>query len=134
MDLPRQFDVLVLGTGLTESIIAAASSRVGKSVLHLDRNSFYGSQWTSLNFRQVDDWIRCESENDRSLFSNIESMESFSDPWNREELNRLGSKINIDLCPRVNNFMYRDLITQLFYRISSYIRQDLWLNCWSSQI
>lgn len=103
MDLPKQFDVLVLGTGLTESIVAAASSRAGKSVLHLDRNNFYGSQWTSLNFRQVDAWIEIESANDRSLFSNVERMESFTDTWSRDELVRLGNRINIDLCPRVNN-------------------------------
>ncbi|KTF74048.1 hypothetical protein cypCar_00042259, partial [Cyprinus carpio] len=36
-DLPSQFDVVILGTGLTESVIAAACSRVGQSVLHLDR-------------------------------------------------------------------------------------------------
>lgn len=38
--LPDTVDVVVLGTGLTESIIAAACSRSGFSVLHLDRLVF----------------------------------------------------------------------------------------------
>ncbi|KAF6034658.1 CHM [Bugula neritina] len=36
------FDAIILGTGLSESILAAALSRVGYSVLHLDRNTYYG--------------------------------------------------------------------------------------------
>lgn len=101
MELPDQFDVLVVGTGLTESIVAAASSRAGKAVLHLDSQSYYGSEWTSLNFRQVDTWIKTETDNSKSLFSNIDCMELFSETWTRAELDRLGNKISIDLCPRV---------------------------------
>ncbi|TTE96758.1 Rab proteins geranylgeranyltransferase component A 1 [Bagarius yarrelli] len=35
-NLPSEFDVIILGTGLTASVIAAACSRVGQKVLHLD--------------------------------------------------------------------------------------------------
>lgn len=102
MDLPDQFDVVILGTGLTESIIAAAASRVGKSVLHLDTRDYYGSEWTSLNFKQVEKWIKSESDDRKSLFSNIQCLELYSEEWTRSKLERLGNKINIDLCPRVS--------------------------------
>jgi RAB protein geranylgeranyltransferase component A len=36
-DLPKEYDAIIVGTGLTETILAAALSRIGKSVLHLDR-------------------------------------------------------------------------------------------------
>lgn len=39
-DLPKDFDVVIIGTGLTESIVSAALSRVGKIVLHLDKYNF----------------------------------------------------------------------------------------------
>eukprot|EP00268_Persea_americana_P012512 TRINITY_DN1529_c0_g1_i2.p1 TRINITY_DN1529_c0_g1~~TRINITY_DN1529_c0_g1_i2.p1 ORF type:complete len:573 (-),score=95.33 TRINITY_DN1529_c0_g1_i2:678-2354(-) len=44
---PSTFDLIVLGTGLPESILAAAASSAGKSVLHLDPNPFYGSHFSS---------------------------------------------------------------------------------------
>ena len=42
------FDIIVVGTGLVESILASALARAQKKVLHLDSNNFYGSDWTTL--------------------------------------------------------------------------------------
>lgn len=39
-----EYDYVVLGTGLTESVLAAALSFAGSRVLHLDANDFYGAQ------------------------------------------------------------------------------------------
>jgi Rab proteins geranylgeranyltransferase component A len=36
-ELPKDYDVIIAGTGMTESILAAALSRIGKLVLHIDR-------------------------------------------------------------------------------------------------
>lgn len=33
-----------------ESIVAAAASRIGKQVVHLDHRDFYGSNWASFSF------------------------------------------------------------------------------------
>lgn len=117
MDLPDDFDVLVLGTGLTESIIAAAASRSGKTVLHLDHNDYYGSEWASIPFKQVETWISTESNNSGSLFSNIECVKLFPGQWNQEELQRLGNKIIIDLCPRVSisRYDYFSIFTEELY-------------------
>ncbi|XP_025085807.1 rab proteins geranylgeranyltransferase component A 2-like isoform X2 [Pomacea canaliculata] len=56
-DLPSDFDIVVLGTGLQESILAAAFSRIGLKVLHIDRNDYYGGPWASFNLQGVDKWI-----------------------------------------------------------------------------
>ena len=42
------FDVIVIGTGLCESVLAGALSRSGRSVLHLDALPFYGGGYASL--------------------------------------------------------------------------------------
>ncbi|KAL5995578.1 hypothetical protein ACLOJK_025642 [Asimina triloba] len=49
---PFSFDLIVVGTGLPESIIAAAAASSGKSVLHLDPNPFYGSHFSSLSIAE----------------------------------------------------------------------------------
>ncbi|KAJ8878924.1 hypothetical protein PR048_019527 [Dryococelus australis] len=42
---------------MTESILAAAASRVGKKVLHLDSNEYYGGLWASFNFDGLQKWM-----------------------------------------------------------------------------
>ena len=45
----RAFDVIVLGTGLAESLIASSASKNGKkSVLLLDANDHYGNSFGTL--------------------------------------------------------------------------------------
>ena len=45
----RAFDVIVLGTGLAESLIASSASKIGKkSVLLLDANDHYGNSFGTL--------------------------------------------------------------------------------------
>ncbi|XP_060791781.1 rab proteins geranylgeranyltransferase component A 1 isoform X2 [Neoarius graeffei] len=56
-NLPSEFDVIILGTGLTESVIAAACSRVGQRVLHLDRRNYYAGNWASFTFNGLLSWI-----------------------------------------------------------------------------
>lgn len=45
--------MIVLGTGLTECIISGLLSMEGKKVLHIDRNSYYGGECTSLTISKV---------------------------------------------------------------------------------
>jgi len=47
------YDVVVLGTGLTECILSGLLSISGKKVLHLDRNPYYGGESASLNLEQM---------------------------------------------------------------------------------
>ncbi|KAI8062391.1 GDP dissociation inhibitor [Gongronella butleri] len=51
--MDEEYDVIVLGTGLTECILSGLLSVDGKKVLHLDRNSYYGAESASLNLTQV---------------------------------------------------------------------------------
>lgn len=48
-----QYDVIVLGTGLTECILSGLLSVDGKKVLHMDRNDYYGGESASLNLSQT---------------------------------------------------------------------------------
>uniref|UniRef100_A0A1A8N4L6 Rab GDP dissociation inhibitor n=2 Tax=Nothobranchius TaxID=28779 RepID=A0A1A8N4L6_9TELE len=44
----EEYDVIVLGTGLTECILSGIMSVKGKKVLHMDRNSYYGAESASI--------------------------------------------------------------------------------------
>ncbi|XP_008271215.2 rab proteins geranylgeranyltransferase component A 1 [Oryctolagus cuniculus] len=62
-NLPSEFDVIVIGTGLPESIIAAACSRSGQRVLHVDSRNYYGGNWASFSFSGLLSWIKEYQEN-----------------------------------------------------------------------
>ncbi|KDE08982.1 hypothetical protein MVLG_00705 [Microbotryum lychnidis-dioicae p1A1 Lamole] len=53
---PTHFNAIIVGTGLTESVVAAALSKSGYSVLQLDQSSNYGDQWASLSLQEVSEW------------------------------------------------------------------------------
>ncbi|VDK83356.1 unnamed protein product [Onchocerca ochengi] len=72
--LPEDFDVVVLGTGLPECIIAAACARSGLSVLQLDRNNYYGDLWASFNLWTIQHWITGDSRDDNEAQISPESF------------------------------------------------------------
>jgi len=51
--MDEEYDVIVLGTGLTECILSGLLSVEGKKVLHMDRNDYYGAESASLNLTQL---------------------------------------------------------------------------------
>lgn len=55
--LPSQFDAVVDGTGLVQTMVAAGLTRAGRSVLHVDRNAYYGELWGTLMHRELHSWI-----------------------------------------------------------------------------
>ncbi|KAA6370524.1 MAG: putative Rab GDP dissociation inhibitor alpha, partial [Streblomastix strix] len=54
--MEEDFDIIILGTGLTECILASILSCHGKKVLHLDENDYYGEECSSLSADQA--WKR----------------------------------------------------------------------------
>ena len=59
------FQVIVIGTGLEESIVAAAAARNGHTVLHIDTNDYYGSQWSAFTFDSLQKWAHTEGSESR---------------------------------------------------------------------
>jgi len=55
-DEERTVDVCILGTGLTESLLAAAFARHDYRVLHLDDASHYGGNWRAVNLTELERW------------------------------------------------------------------------------
>ncbi|PWW77088.1 hypothetical protein C7212DRAFT_357252 [Tuber magnatum] len=60
-DIPQlpsvDWDVLISGTGIKQSLLAVALSRAGKTVLQLDKNPYYGSSAAAFySLSEVDAW------------------------------------------------------------------------------
>lgn len=53
-----QYEVVVVGTGLVECIVAGAAARVSKKVVHLDPNDFYGEDWASFQLQDLVKYVR----------------------------------------------------------------------------
>ncbi|XP_069763712.1 rab GDP dissociation inhibitor beta-like [Narcine bancroftii] len=47
--MDEEYDVIVLGTGLTECILSGVMSVKGLKVLHMDRNAYYGGESASIS-------------------------------------------------------------------------------------
>ena len=63
-ELPGHFDIIIVGTGLVESMVAGACARAGKKVLHLDTHSYYGGRNSTFNLRSMCSWLRAEPPED----------------------------------------------------------------------
>ncbi|KAK4507925.1 hypothetical protein PRZ48_001660 [Zasmidium cellare] len=53
-----QWDVVISGTGLPQSLLALALSRSGKKILHVDRNDYYGGDEAALSLSEADEWAK----------------------------------------------------------------------------
>eukprot|EP00397_Hematodinium_sp_SG-2012_P011035 GEMP01011163.1.p1 GENE.GEMP01011163.1~~GEMP01011163.1.p1 ORF type:complete len:430 (+),score=89.69 GEMP01011163.1:363-1652(+) len=79
----KNVDVVVVGTGLTNSLIAAALARNGKKVLHVDAQSQYGDTWQSISLMDLEKWASgsaTESRDERSMFGDEEANEEDAIP------------------------------------------------------
>ncbi|KAK2067573.1 hypothetical protein P8C59_001302 [Phyllachora maydis] len=82
-EIAKEYDVIVLGTGLTECILSGVLSVKGKKVLHIDRNDHYGGEAASVNLE--------------TLFKKYGNYAKGTEPW--KEYGRQNDW-NIDLVPK----------------------------------
>lgn len=74
-----KYDVIIVGTGIIETILSGILSMEGKKVLNIDKNNYYGDESASLNITTL--WKKFKNE----------------DPPKELGENR---HWNIDLCPK----------------------------------
>ncbi|TPX14980.1 uncharacterized protein E0L32_004810 [Thyridium curvatum] len=82
-EIAKEYDVIVLGTGLTECILSGVLSVKGKKVLHIDRNDHYGGDATSLNIQ--------------ALFKKYGHAAGGEEPWTKYGR---ANDWNVDLIPK----------------------------------
>ncbi|KAJ2356971.1 Rab GDP dissociation inhibitor alpha [Coemansia erecta] len=65
--MDEEYDVIILGTGLTECMLSGILAVEGKKVLHIDRNDFYGGECASVNLAQLYERFRDGAEPPKEL-------------------------------------------------------------------
>lgn len=83
-EIAPEYDVVVLGTGLTECVLSGVLSVKGKKVLHIDRNDHYGAEAASINIE--------------ALFKRYGNYSGGEEPW--KKYGRINDW-NIDLVPKL---------------------------------
>ncbi|KAK9448781.1 GDP dissociation inhibitor-domain-containing protein [Limtongia smithiae] len=111
---PEACDVLVYGTGLVESMVAAALAWQGTNVLHIDRHPYYGGEWASLNLDELKTWT--DQVNDKTT-----NKSPFSRAYLYISRNLDPRKYAVDISPHVL-FSRSDMLTVLLRsRVSRYL-------------
>ncbi|XP_037071145.1 rab proteins geranylgeranyltransferase component A 2-like [Pollicipes pollicipes] len=85
-DMPTDYDAIVVGTGLVESIYAAAAARVGKTVLHIDRNDHYSGQWAVLSLSGLLEWAERQEAADATPVASPPDTEPDTVPLRARQL------------------------------------------------
>ena len=64
METTLEYDVIVVGTGLVESILAAALARAGKRILYVDNAKWYGAEHATLSLSEFVSMVNNNFTND----------------------------------------------------------------------
>ena len=89
---------------LATPILSAALSRIGKSLLQLDRHDFYGSEWASFTPKQIQNWIEKLDKNGPIRNVEIKSV--------KELTNQNRICINLDNTPLFSSGEMIELLIQ----------------------
>jgi Rab GDP dissociation inhibitor len=116
-EIAKEYDVIVLGTGLTECILSGVLSVKGKKVLHIDKNDHYGGEGASVNLE--------------TLFKKYGNYSAGEEPWKKYGR---ANDWNIDLIPKflmssgelTNILVSTDVTRYLEFRqvAGSYVQQN----------
>lgn len=105
-----QTDVLIMGTGLVESVLAAALSWQGVDVLHIDNKKCYGDSNSTLTIEQIKSW--CQEVNGGKIQHFEDAQIYVSGVFNQPTSKFKSKDYGIDLTPKIM-FAQSDLLSLL---------------------
>ncbi|CAE7024893.1 hypothetical protein CFE70_003529 [Pyrenophora teres f. teres 0-1] len=67
-----EWDVVIVGTGLQQSLLALALSRSDKKILHVDENDYYGGTEAAFSLQEAEEWAqRVSQDSQNAAFSDV---------------------------------------------------------------
>ena len=79
-----QYDVIICGTGLVQSILASALTRAGKTVLHCDGNDHYGELDTVWTYDYLQHKLQEQGKQDKASTSTSTSTSASNQDTNKD--------------------------------------------------
>ncbi|KAI9266672.1 hypothetical protein BDA99DRAFT_436598 [Phascolomyces articulosus] len=114
------FDAIVLGTGLIESIVAGSLARAGKKVLHVDSNAHYGSNWSVFGFKELLRWNQGLQQQE----SKIDYQKNYKSNYRNVKFNFLGQPLTDDMEAIQFDTKTESLEAALYEKIQSLLSID----------
>ncbi|KAG6918509.1 hypothetical protein DXG01_013869 [Tephrocybe rancida] len=65
------FDAIIIGTGLTESILAGALAKTGFKVAHIDENPYYGGNEASISLDELAQWVDTMTSSSNPKYTSV---------------------------------------------------------------
>ena len=95
------YDVAVIGSGIIESLVAAASARSGLRVLHIEETPFFGDSNTTCSLDEIESWIKYQKDHsDTSPFHSFSLTKNLTHPL-ATLLKRQSRHFSIDITPHL---------------------------------
>ncbi|KAF1978007.1 rab proteins geranylgeranyltransferase component A [Bimuria novae-zelandiae CBS 107.79] len=97
------WDVVISGTGLPQSLLALALSRSGKKILHTDENRYYGGAAAAFSITEAEEWV---AKVNQGFFNGAFDEASIYEPEASESdpttlLRKIGRHYNLALAPAI---------------------------------
>ncbi|KAJ1765666.1 hypothetical protein IW140_006394 [Coemansia sp. RSA 1813] len=125
----ENFDVLVLGTGPVEALVASELSDQGRKVLHIDRAPHYGGHHTSLTVSALLDWAASTRDRRQVPCVEIHTATTTGEPVAAEQLQQTFADLiqndrayAIELAPRLVRCRSKAIDTLLDAGVGDYMQ------------
>ena len=96
----NEFDYIIFGTGLTESLLSSALAIQKNKILNIDLNPYYSTNMRSVNLKSFLKFVNRTQEKNEMLRDTITQMKFYNNlPEN--EVKEKSKSYNIDLQPKL---------------------------------
>ncbi|EMD64129.1 hypothetical protein COCSADRAFT_26322 [Bipolaris sorokiniana ND90Pr] len=125
-----EWDVLIVGTGLQQSLLALALSRSDKKILHVDEDDFYGGAEAAFSLQEAEDWAqRLKQAPIDTPFSDITITKPEPSPDNPAPRLSVSRAYNLSLSPQIvyaRSSLLGYLVSSRVYRQLEFLAVGSW--------
>ncbi|KAF2263420.1 rab geranylgeranyl transferase escort protein-like protein [Lojkania enalia] len=125
-----EWDVLVIGTGLKQSLLALALSRSGKKILHIDENAYYGGAEAAFSLQEAEEWAKKVNEDSVAAFTTVSiSKPDLSESETSQVSLSASRSYTLALSPQLiytRSALLQSLISSKVYRQLDFVAVGSW--------